>query len=128
MRRITTRGNELLVAWTEADNGTQRLRTARALPPPARVRPWPTTLPPSLPVVRIHAEHELADDLTRQRRVGRMEPPGSRIAEETFELAFLEHPESARDVHGAVDDAPHTLDGPIFRRDDFDRPVGMLHA
>jgi len=63
-----------------------------------------------------------------QRRIRRVEPAGAAIAEQPLELALLEHPESAREIEGAIDDPERAFDGVILGGNDLHRPVGMLHA
>src|SRR5439155_12643920 len=81
-------------------------------------------LPPPRLFVRADAERDLADNLVRQQRVGWMEPPSARVAEQPLELALLEHPEAARQIERAIDDAERGFDGSMLARHDPQEPVG----
>src|SRR5258708_38891231 len=80
-------------------------------------------LSPARLFVEADAERDLADDLVAQRRVGRMETAGAAIAEQPLQLALLEHPEAAREIERAIDDAERRFRRPVLEGDDAQEPV-----
>jgi len=43
-----------------------------------------------------------------------MKPAGAAVAEQPFELTFLEHPEAARKIERPIDDAEGRFHGPML--------------
>jgi hypothetical protein len=58
----------------------------------------------------VDPERELPDELVREQRVGGVDQPQARVAEELLHPVALEDPAAAGELEGGVDDAPGARD------------------
>src|SRR5713226_3750675 len=82
-----------------AHTASSQIRIVLVIKPPGGT----TILTPTRHFVRINSKCQLSNHFVRQRRIRRVETACAAVAEQAFQLAFLEHAEAARRVHGAVD-------------------------